>query len=178
MHSKWVFKHFLFRKKTPVLSLSMLWVLGIVIGVVLCCCSASNATNAFWDVFISSSKPFGSLLVCLFPVVLVALLSVRSLAKLTYFLFPVIAIFYGFCGMSVYLAVGDGAWLLRPVVLFTASCIAVLSWQLIFRVCNERQFVRHISLALFASCLIFIIDMFLVSPFVDDLAKVLLEGFA
>lgn len=178
MHSKWVFKHFEFQKKGHIPTLAMLWVLGLVTGIVLCGVSASNATNVFWDVLSTSPKPLGSLLVCLLPVSLVALLAVPSLAKLTYFLLPVLAVFHGFCGMCVYLAVGDGVWLLRPMLLFASSSVAVLVWQLIFRICAGRQLQKYICSTLLASCLIFIIDMFLISPFVGDLTKVLLEGFA
>ena len=178
MHSKWVFNHFDYRSKGSVLSAVMLWISGIVTGIVLCLVNSHIAVNTLNDSISSSPKPYGLFLICVLPIVFVLLSRTRLLFALVYFMMFLVAISYGFCGMGIYVSLRSAAWLLKPMLLFSASCSSVLMWWLLLQVKMRQGFCRSVCLTAALSGLVFIADFFLVSPFVGDLAKLLLEGFA
>jgi hypothetical protein len=75
--------------------------------------------------------------------------------------------------MSISIAFGSSAWIIRPLLLFSSGCSSVLMWWLVLRGNAGRNYKKHICFAFFTSCLVYVLDLFLVSPFVGDLIKVL-----
>lgn len=178
MHSKWVFKHFYLRTSNQVYVLAILWVIGLLSGIILCSYSYCDFTGIFFGAVNVDPAPLALFLVCMLPVLLSAVAVSFSLFSITCLVVFAVAVFQGFSSMVVYIAVGSAAWLLRPILLFSASCSSVLMWWLLLQHKKGRRLHKSIHVVLISSSLTFVVDMFLVSPFVSDLAKVLLEGFA
>ena len=178
MHSKWVFKHFSPRRKGFLSSLITLWILGILLGVALSIFAANDASKAFLGIVSASPTPYGLLLAYILPVGLAAAIFAELFVWVIYLVVPLMAVLHGFCGMTVYLIAGDAAWLLRPMFLLVGGCTSVLVWWLVFQACSGKHLHRCFRPVLLLSCIVFLIDLFFISPFVGDLTKVLLEGFA
>ena len=173
MHSKWVFKHFYPGSNTRNIILALLWVGGLLIGVLLCALAPYNAKNILYGALHTRPTLLSLLLVCVLPLLLTATAVFTSLFPIAYALVLVSAIAHGFSGTAVYLAVGSAAWIVRPVLLFTASSTSVLMWWLVLQCKTRDRAYKSVCLALCLSCLIYIIDLFILSPFIGDLTKVL-----
>lgn len=178
MHTKWVFKHFHPVRDRQICIFAALWVIGLLSGVLLCDHSAYDFSVIFFGAVNTDPLPLGLFLICALPATLSALAFTFSLFPITCLIVFSIAVFQGFSGTLVYMSVGSAAWLLRPMLLFSASCTSVLMWWLLLQCKDRRLKYKHIRLAFVFSCITFLIDLFLVSPLVSGLAKVLLEGFA
>ena len=173
MHSKWVFKHFRTRSNKRIYLLASLWGVGLLFGILLCSLSHNDITNSLYDVICTKPLTLNLLLVCMLPVALTVISMCSPLFPIAYLLVFVSAVSHGFCGIAIYVAFGNAAWLLRPILLFSAGCTSVLMWWLLLQ-CNTGKHLRKcIYLALCLSCLIYIVDLFLISPLVGDLTKVL-----
>ena len=166
MHTKWVFKHFSVWQAKQVRTLSLLWALSILSGIVLCIFCQHNLTEALRS--LSAISPLGLILVCSLPLAF-------TIVGLVLPLFPSICIAvilsgfaHGFCGILIYIALGSAAWILRPLLLFSASCTSVLMWWLILK---RRVRYQELRLTGVVFCLFYFLDLFVVSPFVGDLIK-------
>lgn len=173
MHSKWVFKHFRAQSNKQCCLMAFLWGAGLLFGILLCILSPYETTDILYGVIGTKPSLLSLLLVCMLPVVLSAIAVCSPLFPIAYILVFLSAVSHGFCGTVIYLAVGDAAWLLRPIFLFSASCSSVLMWWLLFQANTGERLHKHIGFALCLSSLVYIIDLFLISPLVGDIAKVL-----
>lgn len=173
MHSKWVFKHFRVRSNKRFCVLATLWGIGLLVGVLMCSHSPYVTTAVLYGVICSKPSALSLLLVCILPVALSAIATCSMLFPVTYLLFFLSAVSHGFCGSAIFIAVGDAAWLLRPLLLFSGGCTSVLVWWLLFQSNTGRNIRKHICLAICLSCLVYITDLFLISPLISDLIKVL-----
>ena len=173
MHSKWVFKHFRGLSNKRFCMLATLWGIGLLFGVWMCCHSPYVATAVLYGVFGTKPSILSLLLVSILPVTLSAIATRTMLFPVAYLLFFLSAVSHGFCGSAVFIAVGDAAWLLRPLLLFSGGCTSVLMWWLLFQSDTGRHIRKRICLALGLCCLVYIIDLLLVSPLIGDLIKVL-----
>lgn len=171
MHSKWVFKHFYPWSGRRVRLLAALWILGLLVGIILCSISSYDAAGMLYNAISTSPAPLGLFLVCVLPVVFTAIALTSPLFQLSYLVVFLSAVSHGFCGIMIYIAQGNVAWLLRPLLLFSASCTSVLMWWLLLQSKTKSYLHKNIRLAGVMSCFIYIVDLFLVSPFVGDLAK-------
>lgn len=171
MHSKWVFKHFRARTGRRLSSLVILWALSLVAGILICALSAHDLDAVFRFAFTASPALPGKVLVCILPV---AVTAVALLSPIYVLIYPVVffsGISRGFCGCMIYMAQGNAAWLLRPILLFYAGCWSVLMWWLILQDHTGRPIHKHIRLASILSCITCIVDLFVVSPLIGDLSK-------
>ena len=173
MHSKWVFKHFRVRSNKRFCVLAALWGIGLLFGVWMCCHSPYVTTAVLCAVIGTKPSILSLLLVCILPVALSAIATRSMLFPVAYLLVFLSAVSHGFCGSAVFIALGDAAWLLRPLLLFSGGCTSVLVWWLLFQSDTVRHIRKRICLALGLSCLVYIIDLLLVSPLIGDLIKVL-----
>ena len=173
MQSKWVFKHFRVRSNKQFCVLAILWGVGLLFGVWMCSHSPYVATAALYGVISTKPSMLSLLLVCILPVALSAIATCSMLFPVAYLLVFLSAVSHGFCGSAIHIAVGDAAWLLRPLLLFSGGCTSVLVWWLLLQGCVGSRLKKRICLAFCLSCVVYIIDLFLVSPFVGDLIKVL-----
>ena len=171
MHPKWVFKHFYPQSGRRVRLLAALWILGLLAGIILCSIGPYDAADILHSTVSVSPAPLSLFLICFLPVIFVAIALTSPFFLLSYFAVFLSAVSHGFCGIMIHVAQGSAAWLLRPLLLFSASCTSVLMWWLLLQSKNKSRLHRNIRLAGILSCLIYIVDLFLVSPFVGDLAK-------
>lgn len=171
MHSKWVFKHFYPRPKRQLYILAALWTFGLLAGVLLCNLGLNDSAGVLLGAALTAPSPLGLFLVCMLPVTLTAIALVSPLFVLAYIIVFLGAVSHGFCGIMIYMAQGSAAWLLRPMLLFSSSCISVLVWWLFLKSEMKGHLHRNIRLVCILAFFIYAIDLFIVSPFVDDLAK-------
>lgn len=171
MHAKWVFKHFQPWPGRRIRRLTALWIMGLLIGIILCNRGSFDAVRMLSGMSLASPAPPCLFLVCFLPVVLIAIALTSPFFQISYLAVFLSAVSHGFCGTLVYMAQGSAAWLLRPLLLFSASCTSVLMWWLLLQSMNKGRLYRNIRLAGALACFIYLIDLFLVSPFVSDLVK-------
>ena len=173
MHTKWVFKHFRPRAGEQNFFLILLWGIGLVLGVMMCAFAPYDILDIFLGVIYTKSTAFFLFLICILPV-LFAGLSVRMPFRvLSYLPVFLIAVSRGFCGTAIYIAVGHAAWLLRSLLLFSATCTSVLMWWILLQADTGSPVSKQVRLSFCLSCLIYIIELFMISPLVGDLIKVL-----
>ena len=178
MHTKWVFKHFYPRSDRQICIFAVLWVIGLLSGVLLCKHSSFDVSIIFFGAVNTDPLPLILFLICVLPATLSAFAFSCSLFPIACLIVFSVALFQGFSGTLIYMSVGSAAWLLRPMLLFSASCTSVLMWWLLLQSKSGRLIYKNIRFAFVFSCITFLIDLFLVSPLVSDLTKVLLEGVA
>lgn len=173
MHSKWVFKHFRPGSGKKNIVLALLWGGGLLAGTLLCAAAPFDAESILYGAMHAKPSLLGLFLVCVLPVLIAAVAISTSLFLVAYVLVLLIAILHGFSGTAIYLAVGNAAWIVRPMLLFAASCTSVLMWWLLLQRSARNRVFKPACLALGLSCLIYILNLFLLSPFIGDLTKVL-----
>ena len=171
MHYKWVFNHFQTRSRRPINTLATLWILGLLIGILLSCLAPYDFAEVFRLAFVSKPAPLQLLFVCVLPVAVAAIALSSSLFVFSYIAVFFCAVSHGFCGIAIYAMFGSAAWLLRPILLFSAGCSSVLMWWLFLQNETKSRLHSNIRIVGILSCLIFFIDLFIVSPFIGDLAK-------
>lgn len=173
MHSKWVFKHFYPQTGKRDFLLILVWVIGLLVGVLLCALSPDDSAEVLSDVASVKPSTVSLFLVCVLPVVFSAIAVRFHVSPIAYFLIFLNTVSHGFCGMAINIAFGSSAWIVRPLLLFSSGCSSVLVLWLLLQKNIGRHLRKHICFALGISCLIYILDLLLVSPFVGDLIKVL-----
>lgn len=178
MHIKWVFKHFRPQSKGYIYILAALWITGLILGIILSCVCSQNANSILYGAMLAEPSPLYLLCVCVLPVAFSAIAFASPLNWLAYIAVFLFAVSHSFCAATIYTAVGSAAWLLRPMLLFAASCTSVLMWWLLLQNNAGRHAGKKIRFAILMSCIVCIVDLFLISPLVGDFTKVLLEGFA
>ncbi len=171
MHSKWVFKHFHRRPGNRIPLLLALWFTGLLIGILLCNSRAFDCAAVLRCAVAEMPSPIGLLLVCLLPVALTAIAVCSPLIGILYLTVVLNAISHGFCGTVIYIALGSAAWLLRPMLLFTSCCTSALMWWLILQNEGQNRNRKNIRTAGIVSGIVFIVDLFVVSPLVDNVSK-------
>lgn len=173
MHTKWVFKHFRPRAGKRNFFLVLLWDIGLVLGVLLCSLAPCDISDILFGAIYTKPSVFGLFLVCVLPVALTAISVRTSLFWFSYLTVFLSAVSRGFSGTAIYIAVGSASWLLRSLLLFSASCTSVLMWWLLLQADTGRHLRERMRLSLGLSCFVYIIELFFISPLVSDLVKVL-----
>ena len=169
MHTKWVFNHFGSRSKKWILVLLSLWILSLIVGILLCNLSAMDADNSYCTSLFAAPTPLGLLLVYTLPIAAVSFALQLPISAPFYFVISLTGISFGFTGAMVYLVQGSAAWLLRPMLLFSGGCASVLMWWLILKPETRRRRFPKLRLVAILSCISFVVDLFIVSPLLDDL---------
>ena len=169
MHSKWVFNHFRVLPRWHMRVLVLLWLGGLLTGILLCSVCADNLAELSRSAMIVSPSPFWLLFVCILPIAVTVVSVATPLYMLCYPLVFLFALFHGFSGILISAGVPGGTWLLRPMVLFSSCCTAILMWWLLLRGKNSNGHKRDIRLVCIVFCLVFFIDLFILSPFLGDL---------
>ena len=173
MHSKWVFKHFRPYESKRNLVLILTWCGGLLAGVLLCSHASYNYANIVYGAIHTCPSLPGQLVVCVLPVTVSALAVYLPLFPVAYILVLLSAVTHGFSGMAIFMAVGSAAWIVRPMLLVSSSCAFVLMWWLLLQRDAGSRTYKPVCLALCLSCLIGILYLFFISPFIGDLTKVL-----
>ena len=171
MHSKWVFKHFSPRLRSRIHPLTALWTFSLMAGILLCALSSSDLVSLFGAACITSPAPAGRLLVCILPIAVIAFALLSPLFAFSYLAVFLCGISHGFCGFAIYIAQGNAAWLLRPLLLFSPGCSYVLMWWLILQNQIRPHLCKNIRLSVVLSCVVCCFDTFIISPLIGDLSK-------
>ena len=171
MHLQCVFKHFSHRERKGVFLYIIVWITSLLVGILLCSASVQSSVDLFRDLFCVSPTVFGRVTICVFPIVIAASCFFPPLFVLSYFALASSGVAYGFCGCMIYLAWGSAAWALRPLLLFSAGSSSALMWWLIITRTTRIRMLNKIRCISVLSCVIFLIDLFVVSPIVGDLSK-------
>ena len=173
MHSKCLFKHFALLPRLRIQLLAVLWGTGLLVGILLSATCFRESTAVLRSALTVTTAPFLLFLTIALPVAVTAVALSTPLFTLSYPLVFFTAVCHGFCGILIYLAQGSSSWLLRPMILFSASCTSVLMWWLLIRNSKEKclSLGADIRLAGVLSCFIFVIDLFVISPLLTDLTK-------
>lgn len=171
MHTKWVFKHFRSRSRKGFFPITMLWTVSLLVGFLLCICSSFEPISVLRSVLSAERGLLGSLFTCLVPIAVVAIALLSQLFPLSYLVVFLCGVSYGYCGCLIYLAAGVASWLLQSLLLFSAGCSSVLMWWLMLHSKTADLLHKNICIAGVLACVLFLIDLFIVSPIVDELAK-------
>jgi len=171
MHSKWVFNHFRTLPRHHMRLLVLLWLSGLLTGILLCCVCADDLCESSRAAMDASVSPFWLLFICILPIAAAIASVTTPLFVIGYPLVFVFAFFHGFSGIMISVGVTGGTWLLRPMILFSSCCTAVLMWWLLLRGKSGICLKKDIRLACIILCFVFLADLFIMSPFVGDLLK-------
>lgn len=121
-----------------------------------------------------ATKPsaFLLLLVSVLPVVLLLLILRSRLLALSYPLIFLWSLSYGFSGMLVFHAIGEGAWLIRPLLLFSSNGISVILWWLSIRHFNalKRSFTKDMILVGFLLLVLLLLDTLCISNYLSHIS--------
>ena len=172
MNKDCLFSRFVLPNRVSQMLLIVVSVSGLLIGIFL-----AETKTAFADFFfrshITASRSLLSLIVLTVPVAVVCVaLKFRSWV-LSYLTVLFIFICRGFCGMLLHLAIGDSAWLIRDLLMFSANAFSVLICWLLYRHCNGMQasFVRDLRIVSVFISIVFIFDFLVISPLLSSLFK-------
>ena len=171
MQSRCLFKHFSTHTKLPIYILCLLWICGLLLGIMLASYSDHSLTDTLHNALLTAPQFSSLFLVVAIPVSLTAVAVSTPLFALSYPLIFLIALSHGYSGISIYLIYGSCAWLIRPLILFSASCTSVLIWWLLICGCDSCNHKADVRLTTIIFSIIFIINLFVVSPLFDDLTK-------
>jgi len=143
---------------------------GLLFGVFLAETQTSLVHICFSELFVRPSAIL-LLLTILMPVAAFCLILRKQLQVLLYLIAFFWFVCHGFCGMLLYMTIGEGAWLLRCLLMFSSNAVSVFICWLFARHCEKVQlsFVRDVRLVSFLSVVVFILDIFLISPFLSHL---------
>ena len=148
------------------------WIIGLSIGIILASVLSLSCTLVQREVVSDSISLFAllfasglSLAVCLIGV------SYGSFPTHGCLVF-VESVCRGFSGFTIYQCVGEGAWLLRLLLFFSASVRAIVIWWLLFRfyTCGKSSVRKAFPAATAIMFLSIMVDMFVVSPFIIRLS--------
>lgn len=157
--------------KESVILLSFLWLIGLVCGLYF----ASSLDYSLFEPFYVASytRPSfsGILVVTILPIAVTAIAAYFSAPVLIYTLciFKAFSFSFGLCGViSVF---GYSGWLIRLLLLFSDSCMAVLLLWLWCRILSLKHYTVHRDLLICTaiSAAVGTVDYFLVSPYLEIL---------
>jgi len=146
--------------------LCILWVLGSVIGVLLVSNATSNALLCFRSVVSRRTSWLLLFTVAVLPLLLCSLALQYSWFVVNCVLFPFISFCRGFCGFSLFICFGSGAWLLRSGLLLSSTTCSVLMWWLVFKhyLSNTVSLQKDTCITVVILTLFTLVDRFWVSP--------------
>lgn len=182
MHSKCVFKHFNISFRLQDSVLGGCWICGLLFGVLLGVHHPFAIPASFCASLIEPPTMLAGTLIVVLPVLLTFLIFASRCLSFTYPLLFVYSLCYGFCGVLLSCVWGDSAWLLRLLLLFSASSTSFLIWFLLLRYqqLGGALLWPDILFVLVFLCCISVINKVTVSPVLTALFDYLisLEGFA
>ena len=170
MHNGFIFSRFLSRDKRRYAGLFVLWIVGLLLGIWLCVKNSADYNSIIYTALIQKSPLIYRVLLYSLALLIIALLCHRRRFTLMIPIPLLLSVSKGFAGMSLYMAMGTGAWVLRILFLFANGCISILIWWLILLSCNNRQFdlKKSAILLLIIAIIVSIVDYSIISPFMAD----------
>ena len=149
------------------------WIAGLSFGLVLA--SLTNSTLSFSEFsFVAyPASPFCFLIISFLPYLACVLALRLNRFFLIYLLFFVFAFSQAFTSMFLFYYIGNGAWVIRLLFLFSSVVSSVLMWWLVLRFCFAKVFSLSKDVLLTANCLLLscIFELSVISPFVTNFLK-------
>lgn len=166
MNIKLIFNRFRICKRNKFMILFAFWVIGLVTGIIFAILFRLGSAPILNAAKETIRQPYFVLFVNILPIVLIAV-AIHNHCRM--FCLPLLfleALCHGFCGMLPAFPFGDGAWLVRFFLLFSASCVSVVMWWLLLRhlSCNENSFSNDVLLACVLVCAVSLVDIYFISP--------------
>ena len=173
MHTHSFFKHTPASYQFRICSLIFAWGIGLLVGMVLAIRNFAISVDSFFTAFITQPSLAQLLLAIGLPIVFVCLTLQFSVFYLSCLPVFITALCRGFCGMAIVLALGNRAWLIRLLFLFSSSCGSTLIWWLLLRHCQSRRtsFIKDVCAAGVLVCGIIAVELIVISPFLSQLTK-------
>lgn len=149
----------------------LIWFTGILLGTFAAVSQSSVCANLLTGAIRKSPSLIFSVSTCAARILIFySLLRFRKSAALVCFLF-IDAFFLGFCGVAIYIAVGEPAWLLRPLLLFSVLGSYISVWWLLLYGVSIRK--KHLYFAMGLFSVTALINSALITPMLFDLVKYL-----
>lgn len=152
--------------------LIFLWLLGLLTGIYLV--NAVPISNSSFFVPVIASRPtlLGLMIAATAPLVLCAVGIYCDLFWLNCVTVLFESVCRGFSGLFIYQLIGNGAWLLRCLLLFSSAIGAVLMWWILLMYCvyGKSTFRKNLPVAVAVLLLFVMVDRLLVSPFLIRLS--------
>ena len=153
------------------LSLTISWLLGILLGLYLSLSLTEDSYSLVRTLFNSRVSTVGHITSLLLPVILSAIAWKLELPALYLFLAFTKALCYGFCICSLGYVFQGAGWLLRWLYLFSDSCSSALLlwfWHRNMSLPNHRS-AKDLYISGITTIAIVLIDMYYVIPFSNGL---------
>lgn len=149
-----------------------LWCTGLCFGMFLSAHNPLLADDLMRAALTKRPSFLALLLINVLPVVILYVILLRSAFPAAYPLVFLIALGRGFCAMCAICFLGSGAWLLRMLFLFSAGCVSVLIWYLLFSYIQQerRRLISVLPVLVTALILATIFDYFRISPYLLNLS--------
>ncbi len=151
------------------------WGMSLSTGIILAYAFSGNATLILSIALNQEFKSLTALFSLLFPTVACVVALRCSALWLCYLVVVLEGISRGFCSMLIYYGAGSASWLLRIFFLFSATISSVCMWMLLLQHMRDPKHFTWIDVytALMSICIVLIIDIHVLSPFIADLTKYL-----
>ena len=167
MNTHFIFNRFRRSRHIHISCLIVLWATGLILGILLYVRFLQDIGMDFACLFFLDSHNLAVLSVGI-PIVLTALAVYFNCYLVCYPLFLTEAISRGFSAAVIFSLVGNAAWLLRSVLLFTGIGTSVVMWRLLFQCyMTTARAIRTVS---FSIGLICVINFFVILPLLNGLS--------
>lgn len=145
---------------------------GIVVGIFFCLSSPELFIDFARAALTKPARPYSLFLVNGLPVAAVLFFLSRRMYAFCYPLLLWEGIGYGFCGM-LFGFIGNASWILRLLFLFSGSNALSLMLYFIFHYVDHVGFCfsKAAWLAAIYTCCVSLLDIYLISPVLTDLAS-------
>jgi len=156
-------------------ALFLLWGISLLFGISFAYAISHSSESVLYTAISQPIKPLPALFLLAFPVAVCTVSLRYSVFAICYPLVVLNGLSYGFCGMTVYYAFGTATWLCRFLFLFSGVFSSVCMWMLFLRHSRGKgaSFFSDVYFAFIAMCIVLIVDIYFVSPFLADLTKYL-----
>ena len=163
------------RNHSQLCALLLAWGISLSAGIILAYAFSNTAPSILSNALRRELKPVTALFSLAFPTVACAVALRCSVLWLCYPIAILEGISRGFCSMLMYYGACSASWLLRILFLFSATISSVCMWMLLLRhMRSPKHFTwSDVYIALMTICIVLIIDIHVLSPFLLDLTKYL-----
>jgi len=170
MHAYFCKRNFVSLTPVRFFTALILWIVGLGFGITLASLADSALSFSGFSFVTYPASPFCFLLVSFMPYFACVLALRLNRFFLIYPLFFVFAFSQAFSSMFLFYYIGNGAWVIRLLFLFSSGVSSVLMWWLTFRYCftKKSSFSKDVFLTSNILLLACILDLMVVSPFVTN----------
>lgn len=173
MNTRFIFNRSAACEKTNIYVMILLCGIGFFVGLFLAVPVLHTSGSLLKLALSAKPIPFFVFLVNGIPITIISIAVYCRLFWISYPFVLLDSLCRGFCGLLVFGEFGSGAWAVRILFLFSRSCVSVLMWWIFLRhrTCTRRSFVKDVWFVSLAASVISLIDIFVISPFLNSLSN-------